>query len=182
MHVPPLGFLLSVPDNGSFMFLEDGTSPPRCRGCRYVRDHEWIHPRFATRVGRHDVTETLDGYLIVSERFRTFGASFGLRTRPLPAMRGYFAAYVDETAAFDSDRRRTRFENRCDVCGEYESIVGATPVFLRAGAPLPDRFVRSDLQFGTGDERHPVFMTGAGLATLLREQSFDGIDLEPISS
>ena len=43
-------------------------------------------------------------------------------------------------------------------------------------------FGRTDLEFGSGDEKCPVLLCGDGAATILRKASFRGLDLEAVRS
>lgn len=63
------------------------------------------------------------------------------------------------------------------MCGNFESVVGATPVLLAAGTEIVTReFVRTDLAFGTGDEKHPVLICSE-IAGRLADAKLRGLDL-----
>ena len=80
--------------------------------------------------------------------------------------------------AFDAERRGTRFVNRCSSCGQYESIVGATPVYLKPGSNIrQNEFVRTDLAFGSEDEKSPLLLCGSVAARALKESPLGGVEL-----
>jgi hypothetical protein len=83
---------------------------------------------------------------------------------------------------FDSDRRRTRFEEPCGVCGGFESVVGARPSFLKNSEQLGPGIFRSDLAFSSGKSKFPLFFVGAEWKERLASQKFRGIEFEAIES
>jgi len=45
---------------------------------------------------------------------------------------------------------------------------------------LEDRFFRTDIDFGSGNELNGAFLVGPGLGERLKKMRFKGLDLEPI--
>jgi hypothetical protein len=146
-----------------------------------VTDRGWIDPGFKPGRIDLDASYTYDGYLIVSERFRSLAAGDGVRFHELPSAPGFYSVVVDNVVQFDTARRRTTFERRCRECDRFFVVAGATPVFLKVTEPLPDTLHRTDIEFGTGDEQHPLIIIGPGLAEALRAASLTGVDLRPVS-
>lgn len=161
-----LGYLLRAPDNDSYM-LQGPTPYPTCRTCGFATYRDWIDPQFALSRRDYDASYAYDGYFIVSERFCNLVLSRGGRCIALPSVPGFYALRADETVRFDAVRRKVRFSDLCPECGQSRSVIGGPPVFLVDPQPLPDRLVRSDIEFGSGDEKHPLLMTGSNLATEL---------------
>ncbi|MGB3410169.1 MAG: hypothetical protein WBA45_03140 [Microthrixaceae bacterium] len=175
-----LGYLLAPVDNDSYM-LQGDMPHPACSACGYVTDHEWIDPSFRLRKPALDAGYTYDGYLIVSERLRSVVGDRGALYDVLPSEPGHFSLRADEEVRFDTVRRRTRFEGLCETCGRYEAVAGATPVFLIDQQPLPDRLVRTDIEFGSGDEKGPLLLLGEGLGRKLQAAGLKGVDLVEVS-
>ena len=173
------GYLLSAPDNDSFM-LRGPTPHPTCDACGLLTDREWIEPRFQLSRRDLDLSFTYDGYLIASRRFADFASERGARCVSLPSEPGYRALLADHVLAFDAARRRTRFENRCESCGRYRDVAGATPVLLVGDAAVPEAFARTDIKFGSGDEQHPLILVGPRLGAELRAGPWRGLDLVPV--
>jgi hypothetical protein len=173
-------FILSADDNDLY-FFRNRTDVRRCPVCRQLTNkwEEDVASVPLTPPPRNDISYSYDGVLVVSPRFRATmaeGGASGLAFRPLQA--GFFAARSVHTVPFDAARRKTRFEKRCGVCGEFESVVGATPAFLRPGAHVPDNgFVRTDLEFGSNDEKGPVELCGDDIARRLQDANLSGLDL-----
>ncbi|MCA3009916.1 MAG: hypothetical protein INH34_16205 [Phycisphaerales bacterium] len=68
------------------------------------------------------------------------------------------------SVAFDPVRRKTRFEKKCALCGNFESIVGATPAFILESEKVEEMGMYcTDLCFGSGREKSPLFVVGASL-------------------
>ena len=173
-----IAFHLSRPDNGSHMFGDPDVE--RCPRCGYVLDRNYVSHSLRVRDRRWDFGFTYDNVPIVSRRFSDYCAGLnlpGLELIPLPADQGFVVFQPIVTVPFDAERRKTRFENRCDACEEFESVVGATPAFLRlANLPHDDGVFRTDLEFGSGDERQPLIIASPSVASRLRDESFNGIE------
>jgi len=134
----------------------------------------------------YDISATYDGVDVVSEVFKTAyeenGLS-GLTFRPLPDSPSFYAIQATRVVEFDAERRGTRFENQCSSCGRYESVVGATPAYLKQGSHVGENeFVRTDLEFGGDDEKSPLLLCGATAATVLKRQSLKGLELLKVES
>lgn len=94
--------------------------------------------------------------------------------RPLQA--GLFSARPTVVVEFNAEARKTQFEKRCPDCGTYEEVAGATPAFLKAGAVVPaNGFARTDLEFGSGDEKMPLVLCGDEAAHVLKGQRLRGL-------
>jgi hypothetical protein len=176
-----LGYVLRGPDNDSHMLY--GSAPhPECAGCGWALDYDWIDPSFRLGRDRYDISFTYDLYCIVSDNFRHAAGNRGARFIPLPSERGFHSLRVDEQVAFDAVRRRTRFGDLCPVCHRYESVAGATPAYLIGDPVLPDRFFRTDVEFGGRNHRNPLILVGVGLGDELRKHKLRGLRLLPIDS
>jgi len=89
---------------------------------------------------------------------------------------------VDGVVRFDAVRRQTTFEDQCPECQRYRSVAGALPVFLIPGETIPlDQIVRTDLEFGSGAEQHPIVLVGSELAKVLPALSLRGLTLRPMA-
>lgn len=54
-------------------------------------------------------------------------------------------------------------------------------MFLMPGASVPAKgFVRTDLEFGSGDEKTPLVLCGDEAANELRRVKLRGVDLMPV--
>jgi len=176
-----LGYLIVPADNGAYM-LRGPSTPVRCEGCSFAVNHRWIDPHFELRRETFDISTTYDGYVIASARFCEMVSSKGAECIPLQLAPQFSVLFAREVIAFDAVRRRTRFLDKCPLCGHYRAVAGATPVYLVDDVPVPNRLVRSDVEFGSGDERHPLLLVGTELGDELASASLAGLALEPIST
>lgn len=175
----PGGFSLNAPDNDSYM-LRGPTAHTSCSTCGMALDSGWVDPLFQLVRRDFEVSYTYDGYLIGSQRFRQMTTGRGPSFIDLQSVPGWYAVSVDSVVKFDAARRKTKFEDVCHECNRYYTTAGATPVFLRPGESIPaDQLARTDLQFGTGDEQHPIVLVGSSLAKDL--VSLAGVSLKPIA-
>lgn len=176
-----LGVSLSGPDNGGYM-LSGAGGVPRCGVCGCALTHDWINPSYVLPGTTFDFSATYDGYSIVSERFRGVLGEENAVYRELPSQVGFFALYATRVVEFDVKRRQTSFEDFCNGCSRYRHVAGATPVFVVGDIPLPDVLVRTDVEFGSNDERHPLLLIGRGVAAGLRAAELSGLNLRPIEA
>ena len=131
-----------------------------------------------------DISATYDGLLIVREKFRALFIENewrGLEFRALPLEPGFYQIVASERVEFDYYRRNTRFSDKCEQCGEFRSVAGATPAFLGENRTIPAKhFVRTDLEFGTGLEKSPLLICGTEVGQALRSAKLKGLELKEI--
>lgn len=157
----------------------------RCGACGELLA-KWDEPlsRLVLKKRKYDISITYDGVTAVSERFKIIyerNNLCGLAFRPLPDDSAFYAIFPSRAVEFDSESRKTRFINRCQQCGHFDSVVGATPVYLKAGVRIGDReFVRTDLEFGSHDEKHPLLLCGESAGQALSSAALRGLDLIPV--
>lgn len=158
----------------------------RCESCGELLD-KWNESLegLILKKRKLDIGYTYDGVAVVSERFRTaydVNALSGLTFRQLPDDPLFFAIRPERAVEFDGGRRGTRFINSCSKCGCYESVVGATPIYLKPNAEIGLReFVRTDLEFGSNDEKSPLLLCGESAAETLQAARLKGLELERVN-
>lgn len=198
-----VAFELSPHDNDTYMLGEETYRPPRsmgyhdwrfgkdgvahpatCATCGRKTDSEFVDPKYKAKRRRWDVGGTYDGYVVVSKRFREFCRKQrwkGMSFLPIPGDTDFFVLRLSNVLTFDSKRRKTRFEDPCPTCGEFYNVIGANPVYLcGVTQPIEEGFFRSDLEFASGPEQHPLILVGIGTADKLRKQKFQKLDLKEV--
>ncbi len=161
--------------------------PATCPTCGRKTDPEYVNPGFRVRRRKRDLVATCDGYVLVSARFREFCESHkwhhDVEFAALPADDNFFVFKPSRTLQFDAGRRKTRFENHCPECKHYFNVIGATPVFLlNVNDPVSEGFWRTDLEFASGHEQHPLLIVGIETAQAIEREAFRLVDLEPVHS
>jgi len=175
-----VGFTLSAPDNDTTMF--DGKKWTTCNGCGYRVDFFTTNPNYRLAATSHDISVTYDGQFVASRRFKEFSESrrhAGVEFRTFKDDRDHFHLVATSVVPFDVIRRKTRFENRCPECGNYESVIGAKPTYLALSDPLADGFFRTDTLFASGNEKHPLIIVGLRTKSDLSLSKLVGLDLAP---
>jgi hypothetical protein len=173
-------YKLSAEDN-ELDFFRDRQDVKRCPACSDLLDKwkEDLSRVLIRRAPKYDVSSSISGVYVVTKRFRACvedNALTGLEFAPLQA--GLFSIRPKVSVPFDAARRGTRFLKQCQECGHYESVVGARPVFLASNTVIPGRgFVRTDLEFGSFDEKHPLVLCGSEAAEVLRGANLKGLTL-----
>jgi hypothetical protein len=174
-----LGYLVSCVDNSSYMYrAADAFS--KCGTCGFALDHEWISPDFQLSDRRFDISSTYDHYVIVSTKFADRFINRGARFVELPTEPGWFSMRADEVVVLDSIARKTRFEQWCGTCQRFTQVAGLTPVYLSGWETLPDRFLRSDLSFGSGNQLNYCILVGPSLGAEMKAANLSGLELEEI--
>ena len=161
-----LGYSLLAQDNGAH-FFDDVAEGVLCPNCGTCLDYSW-HPVelcFSKKTATKDVSYTYDNRLIVSRKFKDFCIN-----QQYPGI------------PFDNERRKTRFIGKCELCGGYESIVGAYPTFLRCTAEIDDGIFRSDLAFASGKEKFPVIIVGPETLRKMKAAKLTGLEFKKIES
>jgi hypothetical protein len=129
-----------------------------------------------------DVSASYDGVDVVSPRFRELYERAGMSGLEfIPLTNDFWSVRALAVVVFDARRRGTRFENQCEACGQYESVIGSSPAYLVGGSEVPDMgFARTDLEFASEDEKSPVLICGDAAAEVLRDANLRGLELEPV--
>src|SRR6187401_857540 len=118
---------------------------------------------------RYDLSATYDGIDVASKAFKELCTAHrlsGLEFIPLPDDSAFFQVRASKTVKLDPSV--AEFENECPRCGRFESVVGGDPVLLRKGERIPPGgFVRTDLEFGSEDEKSPMLLCGVKVGEVL---------------
>lgn len=160
----------------------DTNMPRTCPSCGWRLDFQAHNPKYTLRSTRRDISATYDGQLIVSKRFRDFCVDnnyVDMQFLPFENDLFHYHMIVDEVVKFDAVRRETKFTNKCDTCGNFQSIIGADPTFLLVNKPLADKFYRTDILFASGNDKHPLIIVGIETKAKLKAAGLKGIDFSP---
>lgn len=183
-----LGYTISVTD-GDIDFYQDASESCFCKKCKGILVNSYLPEklRLSRKARVNDIFATYDGKTLVSERAALFFKSnFGdscLLTK-ISADVPLFLMNPVSVIPFDAIRRETIFEERCDACGFYEGVYGATPAFLKLSEPLPHGVYKTDIEFGSSAARHPLVIFGAPDKQLVKTFKFhgSGIHLQEINA
>lgn len=176
-----IGYSVYGRDNDTYCF-RDRSDVKRCPQCKHLLQKwsEDLSGIILSKV-RYDVSYSYDGVLIVSQKFKSVYESEGLKGLSFdPMFGGFFRIRPLNEVVFDVERRKTRYINQCSVCQHYESVVGASPVFLKVSELSSKEFVRTDVEFGTSDEKHPLVLCGVEAGKVLLRSQLKGLDIEEV--
>ncbi len=174
-----IGFAFYGHDNGTY-FFKNRVDVRRCGECGHLL-HKWSETVSGIRLANEsfDVSCSYDGVHVVSQRFKVVYDSCGFSGLEFRLLYDtFYFVLPTEQVRFDFARRKTRFMKQCDACQFYESVTGATPVFLKRGETIsPRAFARTDIEFGSGDEKAPLYLCGVDVGQTLREADLAGLGL-----
>jgi hypothetical protein len=159
----------------------------RCETCRELVG-KWGLPLAGLRLKRRklDISITYDGVFVASQAFISVCDRLGIEGPmflPLPDDNDFFAVKIERTVGFDFEKRGTRFSGPCRSCGQCAEVIGANPIYLREGAMIGDvEIVRTDIEFGSNDEKNYLLLCGAVARQMLSEEGLRGVDLYPLNA
>lgn len=152
----------------------------RCPACGELLD-KWNEPLngFTIRKRTWDCGATYDGVVVVSQRFKDLYEANrfrGLTFKALPDDPVYFSIMPNRIVQCDTVRRKIRLEGLCEVCHRYESVNGGVPPILKDNPSIhTSEFVRSDIELGGRDEKHPLILCGENAARLIIAAKFKNV-------
>lgn len=176
-------FAVFAPDCDAY-YYDDAQEELFCSSCgSYVGKSHYYPDHLSIKKLKADFCFTYDGQLLLSKKAVEFLKSESdsklcfHRVNTDPEI---YVLETRETVPFDSDKRKTRFVNPCSLCGQFESIVGSTPVFLKNEGDIGSLSLSTtDLKFGSSKEKSPLYIVGDDLGRKLKK-SFKEIDLEEV--
>ena len=177
-----LGYFFGGVDNGSYMFDDEDDNIPVCSKCGYVTDFRFVSKTFKLRNTKYDISCTYDNHTIVSKRFKEFcegNGYHGLEFKELPNNREFYSFIAYNILPFDTDRAKLECIGYCVSCGNYRSISPAFPIAIKdLTSPLGDGIFRTDINFYTGNEKHPLLIIGIETHDKMKRERFKGIYYE----
>jgi hypothetical protein len=175
-------YRMTMPDN-DVLFFRGRSDRQRCNVCGQLtaRREEDLSTTSIARPPKVDVSCSVDGVVVITSRVRrALDEIFPDATRIEPLQSNLFAFLPTATVAFDAEARRTKFEGLCSTCGQYQSVIGATPIMLvRGSAVEASGIARTDLEFGSDDEKAPLVVLGDEAAEKLIAHGFSGCEVLP---
>lgn len=178
------GYRVCGHDNDSYAFY-GRTDVQRCPVCKNLTSKwtETLSGLVINKLRRADISATYDGVLVVSFRFKEVCLQSGISGVifiRLPDDPSFFRLDSNNVVEFDAARAKTRFIKQCDLCKNYESIVGTNPFGLKTGNILGEKsLAKTDLEFASLDEKHPITICDAQAGEILKKARLKGLDLIP---
>lgn len=179
-----LGFRLSSDFNDSTMCCSTdavkSTGVEVCDRCGFRRDFQFVDPGFLLVKQDLDVSLTVDGYRIVSERFRVHLSKWANDDdfQQLPNSPGHWL--FSPLRVIEIDRALLRFENLCSLCNNYESVVGTVALPESCSEPIPPGVYRSDVRLGNRNAKSFATIVSIDVARAIEDGAFSGVALHEI--
>ena len=174
-----LGYGISGRDNDSYLFPE-GWGKTVCEVLDYIENREnYLNTNFKVKRANLNLSYTYDSALIVSQKFRDFclrNDYKGLEFHPLKKQTNLYLFKTKNIIEFDSKRRGTQFEEYQEDCKMYNSIAGATPIYLKSEKIISDGIYRTDIRFGGGYEQSPFIIIGVETFKKMKLEKMKDID------
>ena len=205
MMKQPIAYLLSGPDNDSYMlgeetrkataeerdffswrFVKDGEQhPATCPKCGRKIDPAYIDPDFRLSNKRLDFSSTYDGYTIVSNKFKAFCEGHEVKDiefSVLPSQPRHYRFVAHNVLNIDTaGSRGLRFLYWCDICDKYAGVFGTANLrFEGVDSPITQGIFRSDLEFAQAHEQAPLIVVGVELTAAMKVAGLKGLCFEKV--
>lgn len=179
-----IGYCLYGQDNDSWM-LENGEPPQelKCQKCGLLIDFDYSNPFYRIKRKTYDYSHPYDIGNIVSAKFKEFCIREGYKDivfKEFERSLGFFQFYASKVLKFDIDRSGTSLSKYCEVCKNYEEVIGSTPSFLSNQAVLDEGFYRTDLLFGSRNAKNPIIIIDPLTHQKIKREKIKGLFFKPI--
>lgn len=176
-------FAIFAPDCDAY-YYDDAGEELFCSSCgSFVSESSYYPAHLGIKSLKYNFCFTYDGQLLLSKQAKVFLESESSSQLCFHRVNSDPDIYVVETKGtvlFDQEKRKTRFVGHCSLCGNFESVVGSTPVFIKNETIIePLSFVTTDLKFGSAKEKAPLYIVGKALGEKMKK-AFKEIDLEDV--
>lgn len=168
-------------------FITDDVELAVCPGCLLPRD-KWSLPLQGKRIRKRtlDISSTYDGFRVASQRFVEEYRKHnlvGLQFLVLPDDPQFAVVYPTHVVPLDVEQTHLEFEDRCPVCGEWDTIVlSGNPICLKSPVSVsPEGFARTDYELATHEEKSPILICGQLAMEVLRSSNLKGLVIGEVS-
>ncbi len=177
-----IGKILYGKDNDSYM-LNNFHDYEKCKDCQMAIGKP-INLDFKLKKTSFDISNTYDGYTIVSSRFKKFCQDKkmqGLKFVELRNTLGFYVIFTENIVELDHEARKTSFKEFCPACGRYLSISGADPNFIKSSDFKFDNTIyRSDILYGFKNEQNYLLIVNLDIYKEMSSEKFKGISFSDI--
>ncbi|TGX79429.1 hypothetical protein E5358_14900 [Palleniella muris] len=163
-----------------FMYgRNDIKDPGQCPIC-HTSFKKVPNPDYKVQKKKGDVFCTYDGYMIVTEKFKTFceiNEYRYLKFIPLPKSPGYYYFEAEGIFRIDSTRRHFYFGKKQECCNQYDCIAIGGMLWKDKDFYLPtDDFIfQTDYWFGDHHNKSPLVIIGTKTAGKMKRYGLSGI-------
>lgn len=179
-----IGHCLYGQDNDSYM-IEDETALEICPKCKYLKDFNYHNPFYKIKNKSYDFSHPYDIGSIVSLKFKEFCLREnyeGIIFKEFEKSFGFYQFIPKNILEFDDSRTGTHFKNYCEVCKNYEEVIGANPAYIKnIFKELEDGFYRTDLLFGSKSNKNPLIIVAPKTHAKLKKERMKGLVFKPIT-
>lgn len=180
-----IGYRLGGNASNDGVFFKDAPEGILCPNCGTCLDPNYYPQEIEIhRSKKYDVGYTWDLRTLFSQKFVDFCKNefdFDMSKNKIKSPTGDLFYYLpDEKVEFDAEERKTKFLNQCLECGNFEEVIGATPVFLKDRSIIESGIFRTDLEFASRSSKSPMLIIGVNWYKKLKKENFRGLYMEPI--
>lgn len=180
-----VAFMLSSQKPARFEFYDGAPDSVFCKRCGDIVDRDYAPSNLNAEIMLVDMVYTRDGHLIISQKFKELVQRSAIpgvdliRVNQTPPLYDFQPRLI---IPYDVACHPPRFENCCECCGIFESVIGPRYSCLEGvDEPIEQGIYRTDLEFASGREKHPIIIVGVQTAPLFKREKLRGLVLNPIN-
>lgn len=131
-----------------------------------------------------DLSVTYDGVYIASNDFKVFCEDEKLLNLEFIRLNKHNDFWVFKTyniVEFDAFKRGTKFIGYCEICSQYQEVIGLTPIFLKTKEKLINGIFETDLKFGSQNSKSGSLIAGVETAIKMKGKKFRRCYLKKIN-
>jgi hypothetical protein len=159
-------------------FMQAKNQSHICLRCGTLLSYK-INKDFVLKKKSVDLLYTYDHYCIVSQQFYSFCVNNryeNLKFIELPKTNGFFFFQPENVFDLDSERRKIQFINHCDLCNNYQEVIGASPAYAKLDLDVPSDFIyRSNYIFGSKERKNPLIIIGLETEQKMKKDKLKGL-------
>jgi hypothetical protein len=180
-----IAYSISTHDNDSF-FLEDEKNPAAavCKACGFlINPTDYYNPYFTLKKKILDFSYTHDLRPIVSLKFKEFCVRENYKDlvfKDFEREPNFFHFKVVQSVELDIEKSQPKYENRCEVCGNWEGVYMKNIVLKNLGGELKDGFYKTDVLFSHGNRKNPLIIVAPETYKKLKREKMKGLIFEAI--
>ncbi len=169
-------------DNGANYYI-DAPRDVFCTDCGSVVDRGYTPRTLHLDKCVYDLSSTYDGHDITSQKFKDFCQRWKIpdlnfvKVNEAPSLYELRPRLI---LAVDVERSGVEFEDRCQTCGQYESVTGPPAPYLKdLREPIETGVFRTDIEFG-GLKKGPSLIVGIKTKELMENEKLRGLVSFPV--
>ncbi len=171
--------------NDTFMFPEEDYDH-----CAYCKSVGFAYRRITDRpnldmklkIKKFDISNTYEGFVIVSENFKQFCESekYEIEFMPLNKYPNFYVMLPRKEIIIDQENSKLLYGIMCEYCNMQDVSTNRNPVYLKNNIEIKEGIFFTDIRFGFAHAYSKSTIVGIETKKKIAEHKFKGRSFEPI--